>query len=124
MSLREELARKKAQEHADAARRANPELEAQLDQFIRKNPELHEQLTAMSKQELVRRLIFTKMERAEVAVRRNGELEQWVGENPDITTKVEQRVKNLAGENRHRTAVKIAKTEPVNQGIRPARMRP
>lgn len=123
MSLREELAKRKAQERADAARRANPELEARLDQFIRKNPELHGQLTAMSKEELVRRLMFTKMERAEVAVRRNGELEQWVSENPDITAKVEQRLKNLAGEHRHRAVVNVAKTETANQGIRPARMR-
>ena len=94
MSLREELARKKAQERADAARRANPELEARLDQFIRDNPKLHEQLTAMSKEELVRRLMFTKMERAEVAMRCNRELEQWVKENPDIVVKVEQRLKN------------------------------
>ena len=123
MSLREELARRKAQERADAARRANPEQEARLDQFIRENPKLHGQLTAMSKEELVRRLMFTKMERAEVAVRCNGELEQWVKENPDIVVKVEQRLRNLAGENRHHAAVKAAKTETANQGIRPPRMR-
>jgi hypothetical protein len=123
MSLREELARKKAQERADAAHRANPELEAKLDQFIQGNPRLHGQLTAMSKEELVRRLMFTKMERAEVAVRRNGELEQWVKENPEIVVKVEQRLKNLAGENRHRAAVKIANAETVNQGIRLPRIR-
>jgi polyhydroxyalkanoate synthesis regulator protein len=123
MALREELARKKAQERADAARRADPELEARLDQFIRDNPKLHEQLTAMSKEELVRRLMSTNMRRAEVAVRRNGELEQWVKENPDIVVKVEQRLKNLAGENRHRAAVKLAKTETANQGICPPRVR-
>jgi hypothetical protein len=123
MSLREELARKKAQERADAARRANPELEARLDQFIREHPKLHGQLTAMSKEEVVRRLMFTKMERAEVAVRCNRELEQWVKDNPDIVAKVEQRLKNLAGENRHRAAVKIAQTGAVNQGIRPPGIR-
>jgi len=123
MALREELARKKAQERADAARRANPELEARLDQFIRENPKLHGQLSAMSKEELVRRLMSTKMERAEIALRCNRELEQWVKENPDIVGKVEQRLKNLAGENRHRAAIKMAKTEFVNQGIRPPRIR-
>jgi phage-related minor tail protein len=123
MSLREELARRKAQERADAARRANPELEARLDRFIQRNPRLHEQLTAMSKEELVRRLMFAKMERAEVAVRCNRELEQWVSENPDITAKVEQRLKNLAEENRHRAAIKMAKTETVNQGIPSPRIR-
>jgi hypothetical protein len=64
------------------------------------------------------------MERAEVTVRRNRELEQWVNENPDIVAKVEERLKNLAGENRCRAAVKIAKTEPVNRSIRAPRMRP
>lgn len=111
MSLADEIAKRKAQERADASRRANPELEARLDQFIAKNPVLQERYNAMSKEELVRRLMFMKMERAEVAVRRNRELEQWVSENPDIAAKVEQRLRNLAGENRHRAAVKIAKTE-------------
>jgi hypothetical protein len=123
MSLREELARRKAQERADAARRANPELEARLEQFIREKPKLHGQLTAMSKEELIRRLMFTKMERAEVAVRRNSELEQWVKENPDIVVKVEHRLRNLAGETRHRAAIKIAKTGSVNQGMRAPRIR-
>jgi hypothetical protein len=78
----------------------------------------------MSKEELVRRLMFTKMERAQVAVRRNGELEQWVKEHPDIVVKVEQRLKNLAGENRERAAVKIANAETVNHGMRGPGMRP
>ena len=123
MSLREELARKKAQERAAGARRANPELEARLDQFVQENPKLHGQLTAMSKEQLVRRLMFAKMERAEVAVRCNRELEEWVKDNPDIVAKVEQRLKNLAGKNRHRAAVKNANAETVNQGIRAPRMR-
>jgi multidrug efflux pump subunit AcrA (membrane-fusion protein) len=124
MSLGDEIAKRKAQERADAARRANPEIEARLDQFIAKNPVLQERYNAISKEELVRELMLARMERAEVTVRRNRELEQWVNENPDIVAKVEQRVKNLAGENRHRAAVKIAKTEPVNRSIRAPRMRP
>jgi hypothetical protein len=124
MSLADEVAKRKARERADGARRANPELEARLDQFIAKNPVLHERYNAMSKDELVRKLMLARMERAEVTVRRNRELEQWVNENPDIVAKVEQRLRNLADENRHRAAVKIARTETVNQGIRPPRMRP
>jgi hypothetical protein len=124
MSLADEIAKRKAQERAAAARQANPELEARLDRFTAKNPVLQERYNAMSKEELVRKLMLARMERAEVTVRRNRELEQWVSENPDVTAKVEQRLKNFAGENRHRAAVKIAKTEPVNQGIRPPRIRP
>jgi multidrug efflux pump subunit AcrA (membrane-fusion protein) len=124
MSLADEVAKRKARERADAARRANPELEARLDQFIAKNPVLRERFSAISKEKLVRELMLARMERAEVTVRRNRELEQWVNENPDIVAKVEQRVKNLAGENRHRAAVKIAKTEPVNRSIRAPRRRP
>jgi hypothetical protein len=124
MSLREELAKKKAQERADAARRANPEMEARLDQFIRENPKLHGQLTAMSKEELVRRLMFAKMQRAEVAVRCNGELEQWVKENPDIVAKVEQRVKTTVAQNRQRVGISAVKTESASQRHGAPRLRP
>jgi hypothetical protein len=124
MSLADEVAKRKARERADAARRANPELEARLDQFIAKNPVLRERFSAISKEKLVRELMLARMERAEVTVRRNRELEQWVNENPDIVAKVEERLKNLAGENRCRAAVKIAKTEPVNRSIRAPRRRP
>ena len=47
----------------------------------------------MSKDELVRKLMLVKMERAEMRMVRNQEVEQWVRENPDIRTKIAQRLK-------------------------------
>ena len=124
MSLAEQIAKKKAEERLAAARRADPDLEAKLDKFIRENPRMREQLTAMSTDELIRRLMSAKMGRAETVLRRNGQLEQWVTENPDIVAKVEQRIKNLAGENRQRTTVKIAEEETLKQNVRAPGMRP
>ena len=124
MSFAEKIADKFAQERADAARRENPELEAKLDQFIRKNPQLHERLTAMSKAELVRRMMSEKIGRPETVARRNHELEQWVNENPEMVSKVEERLKILADENRQRATVKIAQTETLRQSVRRPSMRP
>lgn len=118
MSLADEVAKRKAQERADAARRANPELEAKLDRFIAENPPLQEHFRAMSREELVRILMTEKMERAEAVARRNRELEPWVRQNPEIVAKVEERFKHLASENRARAAIRAAKSEAVSQGPR------
>jgi hypothetical protein len=124
MSLADEIAKRKAQERADAARRADPELEARLDKFIAENPALHEYYNAMSKEELVQRQMRARMgrENAERVVRRNRELEQWVNENPEIVAKVEAHLKNKAAANRKRAFIKVAKTEAVKQGVQAPRM--
>jgi len=124
MSLADEIAKRKAQERADAARRADPELEARLDKFIAENPALHEHYNAMSKEELVQMQLRARMaqENAEMVVRRNRELEQWVNENPEIVAKVEARFKNEAVANRERQSINVAKTETVKQGMRAPRM--
>ena len=124
MSFAEKIADKFAQERADAARRENPELEAKLDQFIRENPRLYERLTAMSKAELVRRMMSEKIGRPETVARRNHELEQWVNENPEMVSKVEERLKILEDENRQRATVKITQTETLRQNVRGPSMRP
>jgi hypothetical protein len=100
MSLADEIAQRKAQERADAARRADQELEAKLDRFIAENPRLREHGNAMSKDELIRKLMLAKMERAEMRTLRNHELEQWVRENPDIRAKIVQRLKKRVAGNR------------------------
>lgn len=124
MSFAEKIAKKLAEQRVAASGQAAPELEAKLDQFIRDNPRLHERLTAMSKEELVRRLMSEKIGRGETVVRRNRELERWVGENPEIVAKVEQRLKNLAGDNRQRATVKLSETETLRQSVRAPGMRP
>lgn len=124
MSFAEKIAKKLADQHAGASGQATPELDAKLDQFIRDNPRLHERLTAMSKEELVRRLMSEKIGRGETVVRRNRELERWVSENPEIVSKVEERIKILADDNRQRATVKTAQTETENQTIRAPGMRP
>jgi hypothetical protein len=122
MSLADEIAKLKAQERADAARRANPELEAKLDRFIAENPGYREHYNAMSKENLVRKRVLVEMGRAETESARNQVLEQWVKENPDITAKVEQRVKKVA-ENRQHVGVRDAKAESISEGTRVSRLR-
>jgi hypothetical protein len=124
MSLADEIAKRKAQERADAARRANPEREARLDKFIAENPALHDYYNSMSKEELVQRQMRARMaqENTEMVARRNRELEQWVNENPEIVAKVEAHLKNKAAANRERPSIKIAKTELVKQGMQGSRM--
>lgn len=124
MSLAEEIAKRKAQERTDVARRADPELEARLDKFIAENPTLLEYYNAMSKEELVQKQMLARMgrEHAEMVVRRSHELEQWVKENPEIVAKVEVHLKNEAVANRQRPAINVAKTETVKQGMHAPRM--
>src|SRR5476651_986496 len=104
-SLRKQLDQGKEQERADAARRANPELEAKLDRFIADNPQLCEHYDRMSPNEQFRKLMLSRMERAEGAERRNGEVKQWLAENPDIIAKVEQRVQTTIGQKRQSAGV-------------------
>jgi hypothetical protein len=126
MSLAEEIAKRKAQERADAARRADPELEARLDKFIAENPALHKHYNAMSKEELVQGQMRARMaqENAEMVVCRNRELEQWFKENPEVVAKVEARFKNEAAANRERAFINVVKTEAVKQGVRSPGIRP
>jgi hypothetical protein len=124
MSLAEEIAKRKAQERANTARRADPELEARLDKFIAENPALHAYYNAMTKEELIQKFMRARMERenAERVVRRNRELEQWVNENPEIVAKVEAHLKNKAAANHQRPSINVAKTEAIKQEIQAPRM--
>jgi hypothetical protein len=126
MSLADQIAKRKAQERADAARRADPELEARLDKFIAENPALHEYYNAMTKEELIQKFMRARMarENTEMVVRRNRELEQWVNENPEIVAKVEAHIKNKAAEIRERPSINVAQRaaaikQTVRHGIRP-----
>ena len=93
MSLANEITQRKAQERADAAPRADPELEAQRVRLIAESPMLREYYNAMSKEELTAELALAKREHAEMVLCRNREVEQWVKENPEIIAKVAQRLK-------------------------------
>ena len=120
MSLPDEIAKKQAQENADTARQANPEQEAKLARFAAENPQVWAQYNAMSKEELVRQAMLAEMqkERAEVVVRRNQVLEQWVKENPDILEKVEARLNSVAEAKREREFLAQVQAAKMNQGIR------
>jgi uncharacterized membrane-anchored protein YjiN (DUF445 family) len=92
------------------------ELEARLERFVAENPRLRDRYEAMSKAELIRKLMIEKMERVESVTRRNRVLEQWASENPEIIDKVAQRVKKLAAEERPRFAI--------TQSVKPERPGP
>ena len=115
-SLRQALAEKKAQE---PALRRNPEIDARLDKFIGENPKLVEYYNGLSKDELIRKLMLGKMQRAEYSNGRNEEIRAWVEEHPEIKAKIEERLRNVPAANRERAFINAAKTAAMNQTVRP-----
>ncbi len=61
-SLKQAVAEKKAQE---PALRRNPEIDAKLDKFIGENPKLVDYYNGLSKDDLIRKLMLGKMQKAE-----------------------------------------------------------
>ena len=60
-----------------------------------------------------------KMQRAEYSNGRNQEIRAWVEEHPEIKAKIEERVRNVPAANRERAFLNAAKTEALNQAVRP-----
>jgi len=122
MPLSEEVAkRKKAQE---PTLRRNPEIDAKLDRFIQENSKLREYYEALPKEELIRKLMLGKMQRADYAETRNNEIRAWVEENPEIQKRIEDRIRNVPEANRQRAFINAAKQEAMNQTMRPIGVRP
>lgn len=117
MPLKQAVAEKKAQEPTI---RTNPEIDAKIDEFIKENPKLLEYYQGLPKEVLIRKLILGKMQRAGYANQRNQEIIAWVEENPDIKAKIEARVKNVPEANRQRAFITAAKTEAMNQTVKPS----
>ena len=115
MPLKEQIAARKAQQKPELRR--NPEIDAKLDAFIGENPKLAEYYAALSKEELIRKLMLGKMQRSEYTNQRNQEIVTWVEENPDIKAKVEQRIRNVPPENRERAFITAAKSLALNQTV-------
>jgi hypothetical protein len=115
-SLKQAVAEKKAQE---PALRRNPEIDAKLDAFIGENPKLSEYYNAHSKDDLIRKLMLGKMQKAEYSNGRNEEIKAWVEEHPEIKSKIEERLRNVPEANRERAFINAAKTEAMNQTVRP-----
>ena len=116
-SLKQAVADKKAQE---PTLRRNPEIDAKLDKFIQENPKLLEYYSALSKDELIRKQMLGKMQRSEYTNGRNEEIKAWVEEHPEIKSKIEERIRNVPEANRERAFINAAKTEAMNQTVRPA----
>jgi hypothetical protein len=119
-ALKQALAEKKAQE---PTLRRNPEIDAKLDKFIGENPKLVEYYNGLSKDELIRKLMLGKMQRAEYSNGRNEEIRAWVEEHPEIKTKIEERLRNVPAANRERAFINAAKTAAMNQTVRPNSVR-
>ena len=116
-SLKQAVAEKKAQE---PTLRRNPEIDAKLDRFIQENPKLLEYYQGLSKDELIRKQMLGKMQRTEYANGRNEAVRAWVEEHPEIKSKIEERIRNVPAANRERAFLNAAKTEALNQTVRPA----
>ena len=119
-TLKQEIAEKKAQE---PALRRNPEIDAKLDKFIGENPQLAEYYNALSKDDLVRKLMLGKMQRSEYTNGRNDEIKAWVEEHPDVKTRIEERIRNVPEGNRERAFINAAKAEALKQTVRPNGLR-
>src|SRR3954470_12441323 len=117
MPLKEQVAARKAQQKPELRR--NPEIDAKLDAFIGENPKLVEYYNGLSKDELIRKLVLGKMQRSEYANTRNEEIRAWVEERPEIKAKIEERLRNVPAANRERAFINAAKTEAMNQTVRP-----
>jgi len=115
MPLKQHIAEKKAEE---SMLRRNPEIDAKLDRFIQDNPKLREYYEALTKDELIRKLMLGKMQRNEYANGRNEEIKAWVEEHPEIKAKIEARIRNVPEQNRARAFINAAKTEAMNQTVR------
>ena len=115
-SLKQAVADKKAQE---PTLRRNPEIDAKLDKFIQENPKLLEYYQGLSKDELIRKQMLGKMQRSEYTNGRNEEIKAWVEEHPEIKSKIEERIRNVPEANRERAFINAAKTEAMNQTVRP-----
>jgi hypothetical protein len=115
-SLKQAVAEKKAQENT---LRRNPEIDAKLDKFIGENPKLADYYNGLSKDDLIRKLMLGKMQKAEYSNGRNEELRAWVAEHPEIKSKIEERLRNVPEANRERAFINAAKTEAMNQTVRP-----
>ena len=120
-TLKEKVAEKKAQE---PTLRRNPEIDAKLDKFIQENPGLAEYYNALSKDELVRKLMLGKMGRADYRQGRNTEIKAWVEEHPEVKARIEERIRNVPEANRERAFINAAKREAQDQAIRPNGIRP
>ena len=116
-SLKQAVADKKAQEQPTL--RKNPEIDAKLDKFIAENPKLLEYYSALSKDDLIRKQMLGKMQRSEYTNGRNEEIKAWVEEHPEIKSKIEERIRNVPEANRERAFINAAKTEAMNQTVRP-----
>ena len=116
-SLKQAVAEKKAQEQPTL--RKNPEIDAKLDKFIQENPKLLEYYSALSKDDLIRKQMLGKMQRSEYTNGRNEEIKAWVQEHPEIKSKIEERIRNVPEANRERAFINAAKTEAMNQTVRP-----
>ena len=114
-TLKQSIAEKKAQE---PALRRNPEIDAKLDRFMQENSKLREFYQGLSKEDLIRKLMFAKMQRSEYTTGRNQEIRAWVEEHPEIKAKIEERIRNVPEANRERAFLNAAKTEAMNQTVR------
>jgi len=113
--LKQAIADKKARE---AALRRNPETDAMLDRFIQENAKLYEFYQGLSKDDLIRKLMFAKMQHREYANERNQEIRAWVEQHPEIKTKVEERIRKVSAAKREGTHLDAAKKEAVSQAVR------
>ena len=114
-TLKQAVAEKKAQEQT---LRRNPEIDAKLDRFIAENPKLLEYYKNLSKEDLIRKQMLGKMQRSEYTNGRNQEIKTWVEENPDIKSRIVERVRNVPEANRERAFINAAKAEAMKQTVR------
>jgi hypothetical protein len=58
------------------------------------------------------------MHRSECANSRNQEIRTWASENPEIQTRIEERIRHVPEANRERAFINAAKSEAMKQTVR------
>lgn len=118
MPQNERVGPRRAQETSTPTLRRNPEIDAKLDRFIADNPKLREYYDALSKDELIRKLMLGKMQQRDYAETRNNEIRSWVEEHPDVKQRVEESIRHVPEQNRARAFINAAKREAMNLTVR------
>lgn len=93
-ALERQQAAQQPQAAADQTRRINPEIEGKLNAFIGENPKLMEAYMAMPKEQLARKLMLSKMWKAESQDRKFDKLVAVASQDPALKASVDKALAN------------------------------
>ncbi len=99
------------------APRVNPEIDAKLNKFIAENPGLHDAYTKMDKTVLVRKLMLTRMNRAEAVANKVDALRAVVEADPELKAKVDAVIAKIPAEKKGSAYRSVAQQALAQQAV-------